>query len=365
MKPATDSGRTFGWVPLLLLVAAVSVLWVLMPHQEDDADRSGVAPDSGTGAEAGGPGAGTFEGDPRVATGGTPRDPNVVHPPDRVYVSSGTTEGLIRGRVLLLPGLEWPRTVTLTLSTQGEGTMLQVLSAGEESTDFRFDPVPFGDYRLAVSADGFQDHAHLLTVSDRTPDLYQQVVLEPDARAIGVVRDVQGRPVVDVPVTVIPWTEPPRSGVPRTARTVAEGAYEISGLAPGEYEVFPGTLRHPLGDAKRILITPSAREGWAELVVPELGAARVTLVDEAGGNDLSEVRVQATLRGEPGRPGYTESVTADADGAARFPALPPGDYAFQAYGGVFRRTGGNATVHAGAEAEVTIALLPFRDGGQD
>ena len=363
---ATAAGRVPAWLPLFLVAVAAAALWVLLP----------TAQDSSTGLPTGGSG----EGERGPAVEGGPRpgdyDPNAavpeaqaavevgVVPPDRAYISSGATQGTIRGRVLLAPGNDWPRTTTLVLTPQDEDRVLELVSVGADQHDFRFRPVPFGSYRLRVEADGFQGYAVLLTLSDQTTDVYQQLVLEPDARVYGTVRDAAGAPLVGLPVTVMAITEPPRSGVPRSTRSVVEGAYEVRGLPPGDYEVFPGSYAYPLGEAQRIRITAGAREGWADLVAPTPGSAVITLLDEAGDNDLAVVRVEATMVTTGNARGYSESTTADAEGIARFPALPPGDYRFQAFGGPFRRTAQPAAVVAGRETRLEIPLQPFRrDGG--
>jgi len=372
IPPATTAGRVPAWLPLLLVLVAAAVLWVLVPAVVGSGSDTDDGLDSDAGAPrftdpADGPRPGTYDPDQAVPEIQGPVQVGVV-PPDRAYVSSGATEGTIRGRVLVSPGSDWPATVTLTLAPQDESRTLQLISVAAAEPDFRFRAVPFGSYRLRVQADGFQDYAVLLTLSDSTTDLYQQLPLQPDARAFGTVRDTEGRPVVGVAVTVLPVTDPPRSGIPRTARSGEDGAYEVRGLPPGDYEIFPGTLAYPLGESARILITASAREGWADLEAPAMGSALVKLVLEGGDEeqaDWSSVRVEAARVGGGAGLGWTESVAVAADGTASFPALPPGDYRFQAYGGSFRRVMRPATVLTGRQTDVEVPVRPFgREGGR-
>lgn len=362
VKPATTAGQIPAWLPIAVLVLGGALLLLLYPQPDDDPDGgtgAGNPAAEGTNPTGSGPDAAEFVG-PDTAPGVTPRESGPLAPPDRAYVSSGATEGTIRGRVLLQKGLEWPAAVTLELRLQGEKRVLQVRGVRAEEPNFEFPPQPFGDYRLSVHADGCKDYAVLLTLSDRAPDLYQQLALEPDAKVLGIVRDTSGKPAAGVQITVLPWTDPPRGGIPSLGRTDSEGRFTVGGLGPGDYEVYAGNLQYPLSEAKRILISPTAREGWVELEVAPLGSATITLLDEAGGNDLEVVRVQATLKANAGERGYIISVAADADGVARFLGLPTGDYAFQAYGGVFRRTSRNVTVLPGSDATLSIPLLPFR-----
>lgn len=358
LKPTSAAGRVPLWLPLLALLLGVSVLLVLYP--QGGAGRAEAEPEESRPHTARGPEAAEFEG-PDTTPPAVRELPRPEGPPDRVFVSSGATEGTVRGRVLLSAGLPWPQgAVTLELKEAAAKAPLQVRGVRAEQATFEFDPVPFGAYRLTVHADGCQTQTVLLSLSDATPDIYQQMVLEPDARILGILRDRDGRPVVGAEVTAMAWTDPPRSGIPVTVRSGPEGRFALRGLPPGDYEVFPGSLQYPLGEAKRVLLAQGSSEAWAELEVPPLGSARIVLVDEKGGHDLSQVRVQATLRAEGGQPGYGASQMAGADGELLFTGLPPGDYAFQAYGGVFRRTARNLAVRAAEQAELSIALLPFR-----
>ncbi len=362
MRAAATAGQIPTWLPIALLVLGGSLLLLLYPQSEDDVDGGGGAGNpaaEGTNPRNSGLEGAEFVG-PDTAAQGTPRESGPLAPPDRVYVSSGATEGTIRGRVLLQKGLEWPDAVTLELRLQGEKRVIQVRGVRPEDPNFEFSPQRFGDYRLSVHADGGKDYAVLLTLSERSPDLYQQLALEPDAKVLGIVRDTSGKAAAGVQITVLPWTDPPRGGIPTLGRSDAEGHFTIGGLGPGDYEVYAGNLQYPLSKPTRILISPSAREAWVELEVAPLGSATITLLDEAGGNNLEVVRVQATLMAKAGERGYSISVAADASGVARFPGLPTGDYAFQAYGGVFRRTSRNVTVLPGNDATLAIPLLPFR-----
>ncbi|MGB0684745.1 MAG: hypothetical protein ACPGQD_00940, partial [Planctomycetota bacterium] len=74
------------------------------------------------------------------------------------------------------------------------------------------------------------------------------------------------------------------------------------------------------------------------------------------------VRVQADATAGEAR-GFSLSMNLDAEGLARFPALPPGDYAFTAYGGPYRRVLRSGAVVAGQEVQVTVPLRGLATGG--
>ena len=75
------------------------------------------------------------------------------------------------------------------------------------------------------------------------------------------------------------------------------------------------------------------------------------------------VKVLLSVRDAGGELVVEEAAETGEDGTVRFDGLPPGDYAFQAFGGAFRRTQRTAGVEAGGEAAVEIPLLPFDGGG--
>lgn len=338
-----------------LVLVAGALLLVPGPAPAPDPARE---PDSGAQPDAASPGTLT---DPSSAGAREPIwEPGAVLPPDStVRAGAAPTSAIVRGRVVAANWVTWPRHMTVVLARQSDGAELARAEPTQEAPDFRFEEVPFGDYRLRLQASEFEELVMLLSANASAPDLFQTLPLTPAASVRGRVKDAQGATVPDILVTVELRAADPRTPVlPIEGRTDAAGEFRIAGLRQGEYEVYPGAARSAVGPAVSVFVGPGAPEAWADLQVSSLGTATVVLEDlESAG--LAGVSVQAQMISPAGSVGaYRETRAPGADGTVIFRWLPPGEYGFTAFGGAFRRTLRKGTVRADAAVEVRIPLRP-------
>lgn len=357
---ATKIAGFAAWKALALVLGGILLLaaaLLLAPAPPAGPELPGSPPPEAPVAEVG-PGALT---DPNSAGVRTPDwEPGVVLPPDST-IRSGVppTAAIVRGRLVAAQWVAWPRRALVVLARQSDGAEVARAEPSQEEPEFRFENVPFGDYRLRLEASEFEDLVMLISASASAPDLYQTLPLTPAASVRGRVRDREGRPVPEILVTVQPRVADPRQpALPVEGRTDAAGEFRLPGLRPGEYEVYAGAARSPVGPAVNVFLGAGAPEAWADLEVTDLGSARVILedLDQAG---LTGVSVQAQLLTPAGAIGaYRETRAAAAGGNVDFRWLPPGEYGFTAFGGAFRRTLRMGTVRAGAAVEVCIPLRP-------
>ncbi len=366
LSASPDRGRAHAPALLLalmgLLLLALGLIWssgaTTAPRARADA---AVAPPPAAASTA--PGALTRPEDlePRPERW----QPAGVLPPDSPFRAGvAPTSAVVRGRVVLPRWAAWPRRATVILARQEDGREFGRAIATEQEPEYRFSEVPFGDYRLRLEADEFEPLALLLTASVASPDHYQTLLLTPAASVAGRVLDAGGAPVADIGVCVELRPQSPTDLVlPLEGRTAADGSFRIPGLAAGEYDVYPGAARAPVGARHSVFVGPGAPQAWADLQVSGLGAAQVRLEDlERAG--LAGVKVVAQMTRPAGEiPSYVETRAPGEDGVARFPWLPPGEYGFTAYGGAFRRIVRESTVRAGETAEVQVPLRPAPRGG--
>ena len=140
-----------------------------------------------------------------------PWEPGVVLPPDSTVRSGAApTSAIIRGRVVAASWVLWPRRAVVVLTRQADGAEVARAEPSQESPDFRFDQVPFGDYRLRLEASEFEELVMLISASQSAPDMYQTMPLTPAASVRGRVKDAQGELVPDIFVTVEPRLADPR-----------------------------------------------------------------------------------------------------------------------------------------------------------
>lgn len=290
--------------------------------------------------------------------------PDGTLPPDSPYRAGVRPEhALIRGRVVAREVEAWPRRVEVWLEREDGGAEVARANPTRESPGFRFERVPFGSYRLRLEADGVTPISMLVTASEGSPDQFQDLPLRPAAGVRGLVLTRAGDPAVSAPVTVEPLPRTPQDAVvPLPTWTDERGEFLVQGLVEGEYAVYPGPPRAPVGERVVVRVGPGAPEAWVRLELPPLGRARVVLEDpqQAG---LAGVRVKAQrIRVPAAATAYEETRIADAGGALVFTTLPPGEYAFTAWGGAFASVLREALVAEGIEPEVRIPLKPAARG---
>jgi len=350
---STNLGRTSLWVPGLLLMLAVAVLWVLNTGTSSHPDQ-GSAPLTPVSADA---------------QGHEPLESAVLEKvdlpvdPKRNDLGYQPKFGIIRGRVVAANWVTWPGAITLSLMPQSGGPPIRTAPASEENPTFTFERVPFGNYTLKLTAAECLEQNLLLTLSVEQNNHFASIAIVPAASVIGVVVDEQGLPVVKIPVAAVFRSDLlGASQVPLMASTDENGQFRITGLRDGEYNIYVGSFRNPLSELKVIGISRQAPEAYVSFTVTKMGRATVSVdfLDgpQAAAEDWAAMRVQATRMGEG--LGFSESLALGEDGLVHFTALPPGNYSFSAYGGPYRKVLRQASVSADSPTAVTIPMRSFK-----
>lgn len=187
-----------------------------------------------------------------------------------------------------------------------------------ESGEFRFDAVPTGVYRVAVTHPGHRaGGAKGVRVSPGS-EAEVLVQLEVGAVVAGVVMSDDGAPVADTEVTV---SLNPRQvwRVDLRAKSDAEGRFRFDTLGTGKVRL---EFRHPDWAPHSLEATPDGEE--LEVV---LGAGRslVGQVVDGTGAPIPSPSVWLTRRGE-----RTRSTKTDEEGRFRFTGLGPDGYELSA-----------------------------------
>ena len=197
---------------------------------------------------------------------------------------------------------------------------------------FTLSPPP-GPVVLAAAA---ETYAPARTVVD-APSVGVRLALVAEARVRGAVVFADGKSAPNVEVRAAPMGH----GSPffQSSRTDGGGAFDIHGLEPGTYVLVAaaaglrGEYAEPIElyprrtvDDLRIEVHPVAQVLGRVLFEGDdrpCDRGQVTL----GPPDLRQPPAPDAVSGSPGQPGPTSVVSdIEADGAARFPAVPPGQY---------------------------------------
>lgn len=371
-RPLGESalGKRDGQSNLVLLGVALLLLgvgaWLLLggPPQQDSPNDGNLGPAGGNSPDLS---SGEFDGPVAPLLG---PDKEVVYqgPPDRVFLTHGASNGTIRGRVVAETWVVWPHAMRLTLERQDTREVLQERGASQTEPGFEFEPVPFGNYRLRLQADDCLEQSFLLTLSPESTDHHMAVPLIPSGRIVGRVLSTFSEGVGGLPVVAIRRPDKPgHRSVPTTSLSLEDGSFRIEGLQPGTYDVMAGNQLRPIGEVHVAHLASQAGEAWVTLEVPPLGRAVVTLDfkegDKARERDWKLLRIQADATAGEGK-GFSLSLPVQEDGTATFAALPPGDYAFTAYGGPYRRTMRRGAVAAAQEVAVSIPVRALATGGK-
>lgn len=329
---------------LALLLAAST--WILWPEGPAPLNNGGTPSVNGTQAE--GPNLAELAED----------QPSSPERRDSPLVQANVTV------LLALPAwAEMPDTVKVELLPQGsnpaEKRHLWTKNGGRM---VEFDDVKFGSWLLRCAPRGFQATEVPLNVSEAAPNPRQVLNLKPARSIRGRVIDSTGSAVAKVPVSARPVEPIPGFTVTRaTTTTDEEGRYRLSGLPEGKYWVFAGELRSAIGPMVETDLVGD--EAWADLTIPRIGSAEVTAVDSKTQLPIADMRVQAErmTTAEEGVAGYVTFQQTGDDGVARFPALPPGEYAFTFLKpSVYKTKTQRYEVGEGITATFSASILPLR-----
>jgi hypothetical protein len=151
----------------------------------------------------------------------------------------------------------------------------------------------------------------------RPPQHTAQRKAPPDPKVLeGMVRDPQGRPLADYPVTIIhdasPGTDSP--GPAWSTRTRGDGMFVVQLPAPGRFQVHAGTLESQAGPLVFASLPVLDWHAPLELRADRTSSVELTLVpalDAVPAGALVEIRPQ-------GDPSTALRVVTDAHGVARF-----------------------------------------------
>jgi hypothetical protein len=189
--------------------------------------------------------------------------------------------------------------------------------------------LPFGDYHISVSAEGYlHDYARSPDPSAQDnrylrPGASVTVTLKKGAVITGRVYNAEDRPVVGVPVSV-EWVRDdydrprPRSQVVQEAFADDRGVYRFFGLRPGSYLVRAG------GRGQQALVA-SAFDSDAPTYHPSATSENATEVKVRAGEEASDIDIR--YRGERGfaiRGGVSGATNFDRDTDLRLNRLPGG-----------------------------------------
>ncbi|MFN3649992.1 MAG: collagen binding domain-containing protein [Armatimonadota bacterium] len=165
----------------------------------------------------------------------------------------------------------------------------------------------------------------------------------------GMVKDAQGRGIPNATVRV--QVGPAEA----FARTDAEGAYRISDLPPGTYDLlalkpaYVSRLRTENEVLAGGTVTQDFKLEWA---TPAAGAVEVLVTNRRGGAPLPEAVVALAANNQ-----VLTQIPSDEVGSAVFPGLAPGFYTVQAQRAGFRPAASRSfQVRAGAITAVTLRL---------
>lgn len=284
-----------------------------------------------------------------------------VLPPDSPYRNGLAPEhALVRGRVVADEWIVWPSEVQIELVSQIEGQWpTRHTTATRQDPNFKFERVPFGNWKIRLHAPGFESLFQLLTLEARIPDQHVILQLRSSNQILGRVLDANGQPMTGMMVTARPrLDDPSKAALPIKALSEAEGRFSIKNVRPGTYWVHAGPPSSPLGEIQEIYLGGS--EAYVDLIMPAVGHARVDVREKLSRKPLQGIKVIAQLLARNKR-SHQETVLTAQDGRAVFPHLPPGEYTFTVFGSGYHRDVARAQVNLNGAATVEFELRKINE----
>jgi hypothetical protein len=169
----------------------------------------------------------------------------------------GTTEGISEALVTLSLDRTPSQIEAEAPNTKSRAVAQSITDGGGR---FGFKDLPEGNYRISVTADGFSRRQYGQKVSNgvgralplQRSQTISQLVMElvPAAAVTGRITDGIGRPVVNVPVTLLRPRHTAKGkihAVVATTKTDDRGLYRLFGIAPGRYLLGAGDGPSPTG----------------------------------------------------------------------------------------------------------------------
>jgi protocatechuate 3,4-dioxygenase beta subunit len=254
-------------------------------------------------------------------------------------------------RVSLSPG---ERGALPVQAVTARGDKPFVITATPRGSEFVFENLPLGRYRIAVGRARSELGPSAVDVELARAGQIVVVELAPPVGAsiAGSVIDDDGNPLPDawVKASLAETNIPLLMAASDPVLTNADGSFELTGLSPGRYIL---NVAHPIGEAQKLDVTTGQR--GVALVVEEYGslAGAVTLADGKPASAFSVI----ILREPVGDARQAESER----GGWSAPWLEPGDYRvaiMSADGGILAK----ARVEAGRRTQLPLTLDPALAG---
>lgn len=247
------------------------------------------------------------------------------------------------------------------LDARGDGLALGAPIAPDGTARLR--GVLPGPYLLTVTCPGALPLAQDIVVDQTQQDLRWELTRGQAIR--GVVVDAGDAPVPGVLLTGA-HEDPEGPGHLASARTEADGTFELAGLLPGRHRItFPVADRPAPPEATLVELVPGHDADGVRIVLPPTGRLHGRVVDpEAHGVAGVAVHLSA--------PGVAPLVATTADdGAFAFPHAPVGELTLVARRGLGvlplagapaaeREAGRKVRVEAGATSEADLAVVDRR-----
>jgi len=256
--------------------------------------------------------------------------------------------GRIRGE-LTLDGVEMPERWALVLEPSptlvgAEGAARRRIEFEQGETRFEADDLPLGGYRLHADMAALNSSRVDTLLARGSSDVFVTLRIARAGLVDGFVFDHAGRPAEGLEVTL----ESARTRARTTVKVDATGAFLLSGVVDGEYQIHFGVPDSPLVPPGNLKFrAPTLR--WRETRLPPTGAARIEVRDARGAAILD-----AEIVGSGLPKGVLRGRT-DADGALLARFLLPARYEVRAIAPDGRA--GRASFEVGVEPDVVSVNL--------